>query len=189
VFASFFLRDQGPGGPLLVGLAVAVPDDHLRAWKGTRDSSGDITVDPVQWPGGMRAIVDHIHGKGLKAGTYTDAGRDGCGYYYPSGHPAYPGTGSEGHYDQPALVAVRCTGCRAGRSTRFSQGKECGRAAERRLRRSAEIRLEAGAAEHGIGNLRRRGRVVGRHGTPIVVDGEHRPVRKRVPTGPPTPGS
>jgi hypothetical protein len=72
-------------------------------WKGTRDSSGNITVDPVQWPGGMQAIVDYIHAKGLKAGIYTDAGRDGCGYYYPTGHPAYPGTGSEGHYDQDFL--------------------------------------------------------------------------------------
>ena len=76
-------------------------------WKGSRDSSGNITIDPAQWPGGMQAIVDYIHGKGLKAGIYTDAGRDGCGYYYPTGHPAYPGTGSEGHYDQDFLQFSR----------------------------------------------------------------------------------
>ena len=41
--------------------------------------------------------------KGLKAGIYTDAGKDGCGYYYPTGRPAAPGSGSEGHYDQDML--------------------------------------------------------------------------------------
>ncbi len=72
-------------------------------WQGTRDSAGNITVDPADWPGGMKAIADYIHSKGLKAGIYTDAGRDGCGYYYPTGRPAAPGSGSEGHYDQDLL--------------------------------------------------------------------------------------
>ena len=51
----------------------------------------------------MQAIADYIHGLGLKAGIYTDAGKDGCGYYYPTGRPAAPGIGSEGHYDQDFL--------------------------------------------------------------------------------------
>ncbi|MFC4592275.1 glycoside hydrolase family 27 protein [Sphaerisporangium corydalis] len=72
-------------------------------WQGTRDSAGDITVDTAEWPGGMKAIADYIHSKGLKAGIYTDAGRNGCGYYYPTGRPAAPGSGSEGHYDQDFL--------------------------------------------------------------------------------------
>ena len=72
-------------------------------WQGTRDSGGNITVDTNEWPGGMKAIADYIHSKGLKAGIYTDAGRDGCGYYYPTGRPAAPGSGSEGHYDQDFL--------------------------------------------------------------------------------------
>ncbi|MGW1274421.1 RICIN domain-containing protein [Streptomyces sp. NPDC002491] len=72
-------------------------------WQGTRDSAGNITVDESEWPGGMKAIADYIHGKGLKAGIYTDAGRDGCGYYFPTGRPAAPGSGSEGHYDQDML--------------------------------------------------------------------------------------
>jgi len=72
-------------------------------WQGTRDSAGNITVDPGDWPGGMKAIADYIHSKGLKAGIYTDAGRNGCGYYYPTGRPAAPGSGSEGHYDQDFL--------------------------------------------------------------------------------------
>ncbi|MFD5517619.1 lectin [Streptomyces sp. NPDC127066] len=71
-------------------------------WQGARDSSGDISVDTARWPGGMKAIADYIHGKGLKAGIYTDAGKNGCGYYYPtpSTTPAAPGTGLEGHDQQ-----------------------------------------------------------------------------------------
>ncbi|WP_340374207.1 ricin-type beta-trefoil lectin domain protein [Streptomyces sp. SS7] len=72
-------------------------------WQGTRDSAGNITVDESEWPGGMSAIADYIHSKGLKAGIYTDAGKDGCGYYYPTGRPAAPGSGSEGHYAQDML--------------------------------------------------------------------------------------
>ncbi|MEU1269278.1 ricin-type beta-trefoil lectin domain protein [Streptomyces sp. NPDC005799] len=72
-------------------------------WQGTRDSAGNITVDESEWPGGMSAIADYIHSKGLKAGIYTDAGKNGCGYYYPTGRPAAPDTGSEGHYDQDML--------------------------------------------------------------------------------------
>lgn len=56
-------------------------------WQGTRDSAGNITVDTSEWPGGMSAIADYIHSKGLKAGIYTDAGANGCGYYYPTAAP------------------------------------------------------------------------------------------------------
>lgn len=72
-------------------------------WQGTRDSAGNITVDTSEWPGGMSAIAAYIHSKGLKAGIYTDAGANGCGYYYPTGRPAAANTGSEGHYDQDML--------------------------------------------------------------------------------------
>jgi len=73
-------------------------------WQGTRDTAGNITVDQSDWPGGMKAIADYIHGLGLKAGIYTDAGKDGCGYYFPTGRPAAPGSGSEGHYEQDFLA-------------------------------------------------------------------------------------
>jgi hypothetical protein len=72
-------------------------------WQGSRDGAGNITVDTSEWPGGMSTIADYIHSKGLKAGIYTDAGKNGCGYYYPTGRPAAPNTGSEGHYDQDML--------------------------------------------------------------------------------------
>jgi len=72
-------------------------------WQGTRDASGNITIVESDWPGGMQAIATYIHGLGLKAGIYTDAGNDGCGFYYPTGRPAAPKSGSEGHYEQDFL--------------------------------------------------------------------------------------
>ncbi|WP_406154729.1 RICIN domain-containing protein [Streptomyces canus] len=69
-------------------------------WQGARDANGNIVVDENLWPGGMSAIADYIHSKGLKAGIYTDAGKQGCGYYFPTTRPAAPNTGMEGHYQQ-----------------------------------------------------------------------------------------
>ncbi|MEU1183400.1 ricin-type beta-trefoil lectin domain protein [Streptomyces sp. NPDC005820] len=69
-------------------------------WQGDRASDGTIAVDADLWPSGMKAVADYIHSKGLKAGIYTDAGKQGCGYYYPTTRPAAPDTGMEGHYQQ-----------------------------------------------------------------------------------------
>ncbi|MFJ8536533.1 ricin-type beta-trefoil lectin domain protein [Streptomyces sp. NPDC093591] len=69
-------------------------------WQGDRNADGSIAVDETLWPGGMKAVADYIHSKGLKAGIYTDAGKQGCGYYYPTTRPAAPNTGMEGHYQQ-----------------------------------------------------------------------------------------
>jgi len=79
-------------------------------WLGQRDAAGNIVVNPKQWPaiapgqkdGDMANIAAYIHSLGLKAGIYTDAGRDGCSMYPDSG-PKYRNTGSEGHYDQDFL--------------------------------------------------------------------------------------
>lgn len=79
-------------------------------WLGNRDAAGNIVVDPKAWPaikpgerdGDMRNIVRYIHSLGLKAGIYTDVGKDGCSMY-PDIGPAYFHTGSEGHYEQDFL--------------------------------------------------------------------------------------
>lgn len=79
-------------------------------WLGDRDAAGKIVVDPKQWPaimpgqkdGDMANIAAYIHSLGVKAGIYTDAGRDGCSMYPDSG-PKYRNTGSEGHYEQDFL--------------------------------------------------------------------------------------
>jgi hypothetical protein len=80
-------------------------------WLGKRDKDGNIVVEPGAWPaispeehdGDMSNIVRYIHGLGLKAGIYTDAGRDGCSTTGPDLGPSYPNTGSEGHYEQDFL--------------------------------------------------------------------------------------
>ena len=84
-------------------------------WLGARDSEGNIEVDAKAWPartsgeraGDMANIVRYIHGLGLKAGIYTDAGKDGCSFYGPDLGPRIPHTGSEGHYDQDFLQFAR----------------------------------------------------------------------------------
>jgi len=84
-------------------------------WLGQRNEKGDIVVDAKAWPalapgepdGDMSNIVRFIHGMGLKAGIYTDAGADGCGFYGPDLGPAFPHTGSEGHYEQDFLLFAR----------------------------------------------------------------------------------
>jgi Alpha galactosidase A/Alpha galactosidase C-terminal beta sandwich domain len=79
-------------------------------WLGKRDAAGNIVVDAEAWPalaegetaGDMANIVRFIHGLGLKAGIYTDAGKDGCSMY-PDLGPKIFGTGSEGHYERDFL--------------------------------------------------------------------------------------
>lgn len=79
-------------------------------WLGDRDAEGNFVVDPAKWPaiaagetpGHMANIVRYIHSKGLKAGIYTDAGKDGCSMF-PDLGPAYFHVGSEGHYEQDFL--------------------------------------------------------------------------------------
>lgn len=83
-------------------------------WLGERDSGGNIVVDPIAWPavqpgeraGDMSNIVRYIHSLGLRAGIYTDAGKDGCSTY-PDIGPAYFHAGSEGHYEQDFLQFAR----------------------------------------------------------------------------------
>lgn len=80
-------------------------------WLGERDEQGNIVVDPKAWPalapgehpGDMANIARYIHGLGLKAGIYTDAGANGCSTLGPDLGPSYPNTGSEGHYEQDFL--------------------------------------------------------------------------------------
>ncbi len=62
-------------------------------WQGTRNATGEITVNPQQWPHGMAWLTGVLHAAGLRVGLYTDAGANGCGG---------PGQGSYGHYQQDA---------------------------------------------------------------------------------------
>ena len=47
-------------------------------WQVSRDAAGKIVVDAERFPGGIKALADYVHSKGLKLGIYTDAGRMTC---------------------------------------------------------------------------------------------------------------
>jgi YVTN family beta-propeller protein len=79
---------------------------------GARDSGGNLLVGSSQWPDGMSGLASWLHGQGLEAGIYTDAGRTGCNN---------KGLGSYGHYQQDANTfagwgfdAVKVDFCGAG---------------------------------------------------------------------------
>lgn len=43
-----------------------------------RDAHGKLVPDPQRFPGGIKAVADYVHGKGLKLGIYTSAGTKTC---------------------------------------------------------------------------------------------------------------
>jgi alpha-galactosidase len=57
------------------GYRYLVIDD---CWQVSRGSDGVIVADPVRFAGGMRALADYVHGKGLLFGLYTDLGTKTC---------------------------------------------------------------------------------------------------------------
>jgi hypothetical protein len=71
------------------GYQYVVIDD---CWQVSRDEQGNIVADPRRFPGGIKALADYVHGKGLKFGIYSDAGPMTC-----AEHP-----GSRGHEFQDA---------------------------------------------------------------------------------------
>lgn len=79
---------------------------------GARDANGSLIVDTTQWPNGLSSLTSYLHGQGLQAGIYTDAGTSGC---YGQG------VGSYGHYQQDVdqfaawgFDAVKVDFCGAG---------------------------------------------------------------------------
>ena len=59
--------------------------DHINiddGFFGGRDAEGNLLIHPERFPNGLRGLVDYIHGKGLKAGIYSDAGRNTCASYW-----------------------------------------------------------------------------------------------------------
>ena len=56
--------------------------DHINiddGYFGGRDkATGQLLIHPTRFPNGLKGVVDYIHSKGLKAGIYSDAGRNTC---------------------------------------------------------------------------------------------------------------
>ncbi len=71
---------------------INIDDGHF----GPRTADGKLTANPFRFPGGLKPVVDHIHALGLKAGIYSDAGRNTCGSYYDA-DTAGNGVGFYGH--------------------------------------------------------------------------------------------
>lgn len=64
---------------------------------GGRDASnGRLLFHPRRFPDGLSAVVDHIHSLGLKAGIYSDAGKNTCGNFWDNDTIAR-GVGLYGH--------------------------------------------------------------------------------------------
>lgn len=47
-----------------------------------RDENGHLRIHPTRFPNGMKTVVDYIKSKGLKAGTYSDAGNHTCASFW-----------------------------------------------------------------------------------------------------------
>jgi len=94
------------------GLA-AVGYNHINiddGYFGGRDeSTGQLLIHSGRFPGGMRKVVDHIHSLGLKAGIYSDAGSNTCGFYWDNDTIAH-GVGLYGHDKQDAEFFFRDLG-------------------------------------------------------------------------------
>ena len=58
------------------GYQYVIIDD---CWQKNRDADGAIDMDRERFPGGIKALADYVHGKGLKFGIYSDAGVLTCG--------------------------------------------------------------------------------------------------------------
>jgi alpha-galactosidase len=76
------------------GYEYIVIDD---CWQIDRDANGEIEVDKDRFPGGIKALADYIHSKGLKFGIYSCAGSKTC-----AGRP-----GGRGHEFQDARTYAR----------------------------------------------------------------------------------
>ena len=69
---------------------------------GGRDAAtGQLLIHPTRFPRVLKPVVDHIHALGLKAGIYSDAGRNTCGSMYDRDTIAR-GVGFYGHDQQDA---------------------------------------------------------------------------------------
>jgi hypothetical protein len=74
---------------------------------GGRDpQTGRLKTHPTRFPRGLKPVVEHIHGLGLKAGIYSDAGANTCGNWYDKDSIA-EGVGLYGHDQQDCDLFFR----------------------------------------------------------------------------------
>ncbi|MBO4431795.1 MAG: alpha-galactosidase [Bacteroidaceae bacterium] len=60
--------------------------DHINiddGYFGGRDpETGQLLIHPTRFPNGLKPVVDYIHMLGMKAGIYSDGGKNTCGNYW-----------------------------------------------------------------------------------------------------------
>ncbi len=66
---------------------------------GGRDADGKIFSNKTKFPSGMKSLAEYIHSKKLKAGIYTDAGKNTCGSIYDKDTNGI-GVGIYGHLEE-----------------------------------------------------------------------------------------
>lgn len=76
---------------------------------GGRNGKGELLVHPKRFPGGMKAVADYIHGKGLKAGIYSDAGINTCASTWDKDTIGV-GSGLYGHDEQDLTLMLKTWG-------------------------------------------------------------------------------
>ena len=71
---------------------------------GGRDQkTGRLLIHPTRFPQGLKPVVEHIHGLGLKVGIYSDAGTNTCGSFSRYDNDTIArGVGLYGHDQQDA---------------------------------------------------------------------------------------
>jgi len=67
---------------------------------GGRDENGRLRFHAKRFPNGIRPVADYVHRLGLRAGVYSEAGDNTCGYYYDAEGEAGAGAGLYGHEEQ-----------------------------------------------------------------------------------------
>ncbi len=79
--------------------------DHINIddgyFGGRNKTTGQLLIHPTRFPNGLKGLVDYIHKKGLKAGIYSDAGRNTCGSMF-NGDAIGKGVGLYEHDQQDA---------------------------------------------------------------------------------------
>ena len=73
---------------------------------GGRDTEGNLLVHKERFPGGMKALAEYIHSKGLKAGIYTEAGVNTCASYWDQDTIGV-GMGLYGHEDRDLQLFLK----------------------------------------------------------------------------------
>lgn len=67
---------------------------------GGRDENGKLLFHQERFPNGIKVVADYAHKLGLKAGIYSEAGDNTCGFYYDQESASGRGVGLYRHEEQ-----------------------------------------------------------------------------------------